>query len=250
MDYVEIPAQPSEVHALLTSLQPRGAILYWVPDAIAKVVRTLGIPAIGMGWPFPEIPSFFVNFSSLLAHAFKQVRAVGHRRIVAPFWNMGEPTYERLAEKVEKHLSKDGVSLKRHYNLPSLQGETTEDYHAALHEISRYTPPSCIILFDLSHYLAVSSFLMGRRLRIPDDISLILVSCDPILVNVLPSIAHFLLYSDADIMQAFHALQEQMGGLLSAEKVEHAPVWVAGESLAPFLNGVGNLMPNLGFRRP
>ena len=234
LDYIEIPSKLPELRALLISLQPRGIILCRAAPGIAKVIRSLGIPAIGLGWPFPGIPAFFTDYSTLVIQAFEQAKAVGHRRIASPCWNMDPAAYERVAKQMGKHFSEDKGFFKRRYNFPSFHGETTEDFYAALRELFRYTPPSCLILFDLSHYISVVTFLMERRLRVPDDISLIILGHEPILDVVRPSLAHY--SEDAGGMgtKAFQLLLEQMDGLLSDEKVEYPPVWVPGESLAPF----------------
>jgi DNA-binding LacI/PurR family transcriptional regulator len=151
---------------------------------------------------------------------------------MAPLWNVPDTYYERVAVKLEKHLSWDKPSFSRRYNLPSCRGITPKEDQAALHKLFRYTPPSCIIVHGLTHYLAVASFLQSKRLCIPDDISVIVCFEDPLLENIVPSIARFTLLSDDVILHAFHVLKEQMRGFKSQEQEEIIPAWVPGGSLA------------------
>ncbi len=230
--YIEIPAEPSEVRDLLAAIQPQGVILYAVPEVVEDIVFSLNIPAIGIGKGSSLIPRFHISQVGLLTQAFQRAREAGHRSIMAPLWNVGDTDYEAFAAELEKHLSEGATSFSRRYNLPSIQGENTADYRAALRELFRYTPPSCIILQDLSHYLPAASFFMQERLRIPADISVILCLEDPLLSYIAPSVAHFSLFSADMITHAFHVLQEQMSGLQLHEQMEIVPVWVPGDSLA------------------
>ena len=149
-----------------------------------------------------------------------------------PIWKTRSSIYENLAGHLEKEFSGSSIHFNRRYNLPFIQGETKSDYHEALRGLFRYTPPTCIILPGISQYLTAGSFFLKEGLRIPDDISVIILSQDPLLEDIVPSIAHFTLYSDDMIRQAFHALQEQMSGLQSPEQTELIPIWVPGDSLA------------------
>ena len=232
LNFIEIPSEPSELRALLSSLRPRGAILYSVPSAVSDTAFSLNIPMIGIGSSDPHVRGFFTPYAPLIIQAFQQAQTAGHRRIVTPMGHWKGSIYEGLAVKLENHFSSDPFSFKRRYNFPFVPGATPEDYHAALRELFRYTPPTCIILHDLADYLLASSFFLKEGLRIPDDISVILLSEDLSLKNTVPSIAHFALFSNDMAVQAFHALQEQMNGFQSHEKTELSAIWIPGDSLA------------------
>ena len=232
LSYIEIPSEPSAVRDLLASIRPRGVILYMAPKVVEEIVFSLNIPAIGIGPGSSLIPKFHISHAGLLAQAFQRAREAGHRRIMAPLWNVPDTYYEKVAAELEKHLCWEEPPFSRLYNLPSCQGATPQEDQAVLRELFRYTPPSCIILYGLTHYLTASSFLQENRLRIPADISIVVCFGDPLFANIYPSIAHFILFSDDMILHAFHVLQEQMNGLQSHELTELTPVWVPGGSLA------------------
>lgn len=234
LSYMQVPPEPSELRALLSTLQPRGVILYLVSATVSESVFALNIPAIEIGGESSyQYPYFVTPYADLLIQAFQQAQAVGHRRITIPMGNSKSPIYEGLATKLEKHFSVDSFPFGRRYNFPLAQGTTVEDYHAMLRELFRYTPPTCIVLHDLDDYLMASSFFLKEGLRIPDDVSVILLSYDPALEKIDPSIAHFVLFTSDMTVQAFRVLQEQMNGFLSHERVELSPSWVPGGSLTP-----------------
>lgn len=168
---------------------------------------------------------------ALFVQAFRQAVKAGHRRITAPLWKTRDGLQEKLAPALEKEFSEPPVSFSRRYNLPVIQGDHPRDFHAAMREIFRYTPPTCMILDGVSRYMTAVSFFLKEGLRMPEDISVMLLSDDPLLQDTEPSIAHFALYSDDMVGRAFHALQEQMSGLHSPERTELIPIWKPGGSL-------------------
>jgi DNA-binding LacI/PurR family transcriptional regulator len=232
LNYVEIPTNITELRTLLISLQPRAIILYTAPVAVAEIVFLLNIPAIGIGTPSLHIPTFNTSYNDLLVSAFQQAVKAGHRSITLPVWKTSRTIYEELAEWLEKYFPSSLSSFNKRYHLPFIKSGSKADYHATLHELFRYTPPTCIILHGISQYLTTSSFLLKEGLRIPDDVSIIFLSQDPLLEDIVPSVAHFSLYSDTMINDAFHILQEQITGLKSQQQTELIPIWIPGDSLA------------------
>ena len=194
----------------------------------------LGIPSVEIGGQAHRSAlHFYTSYEKLLINAFEQAEALGHRRITAPMPHKKVLVYEELAKALEAHFSPGPVSFTRRYNFPLIQGRSVKDYHTFLLDLFRYTPPTCLILHDLADYLVVSSFCLKEGLRIPDDICIILLSYDPALVNIDPSIAHFVLFSEAEALRAFQALKEQMSGFKIRLNEELAPLWTPGNSLAP-----------------
>ena len=151
---------------------------------------------------------------------------------MAPLWNVTDSYYEEMVAELETRFSREGANFSRHYNLPLLRGSNSARYIELLHDLFRYTPPSCIILHDLTHFLPSASFFLQNGKRIPDDISVILLYDNPMLGYMSPSIAHFSLFTADIIRRAYHVLREQMSGLRFHKQEEITPVWVPGDSLA------------------
>lgn len=231
MEFIQIPPEPSELRALLITANPRGVILSMSRSADAEVVASLKIPAVGIGVRIPHIPSFSTTYSDLLVLAFQKAMEVGHSRITVPLWKKGPDIYDRMAAEMEKRMSGEPISFSVRYNLPFIQSTSAEGYHVALHELFRYTPPTCIICSEFPDYLMTISFLQARKLRVPDDISIILLAQDEHLEFIVPSIAHFSLYTDDTIHPVFQSLKKQMSGLLSHEQTVLLPAWEPGDSL-------------------
>jgi DNA-binding LacI/PurR family transcriptional regulator len=233
LSHMKFPANSAEMHALFTSLKPRGLIFYTPPVYSVKVARELNIPLVGINTKSKLTSCFYTLLVTLIFDAFRQAHVCGHRLITSPFVGVSFERYESFAEKLKELFGKYDLSFSRHYNLPFVASNDAEEYRAVLNDLFRYTPPTCLILFDLSHYLVVISFFLERGLKIPADVSIILLSDHPLLVDVFPTVAHFRLYPDDMPLQAFRVLQEQMRGLQIHREVVSTPIWVPGDSLAP-----------------
>lgn len=231
LTHLNVSAEPEYLRALLSSIKPRGIVLSGVPGQLIDLVHSLGIPAVCIALRTPHFPSFFVSYRDLLINAFKQAWKAGHRRVSAPTVISFYPSFEKAAKELQRQFPKDLV-FSQHYNAPVVNSTSAEDYHAMMHELFRYTPPTCLILYDISHYLCATSYLLKAKLRIPDDVSIILLTQDRLLSEILPPVAHFERYSAHAVEITFLALKEQMEGFPSREQVKLLPVWVPGGSLS------------------
>ena len=228
---------PSKLKLLLAELRPHGAILLVLSKTTLDAVHARNIPAVGIGIDDTRFPCF--KSADSYRKAWLKAAEAGHVRIAMPVvavdatnaeWRV---RYERRVQRMEQLSAPRKIPFSRNYNLPIIPSTTAEAYHSVLDGLFRHTPPTCLILQDLSHDLAASSFLQRRRLRIPEDVSVIVLMQDPLLADVLPTIAHAELYPDHALAQVFDKLKEQMKGLRSHEQVELPIQWVAGDSLAP-----------------
>lgn len=129
------------------------------------------------------------NKSNAYAEATRRLAELGHRRIV-------------LLARPRRVLPKPGTpeqaflnELKAHglpasaYNLPDWD-ETPEDFHSRLEQLFRVTPPTALILDEAPFFFAARQFLARRRLRVPDDVSLVCTDDSPDFEWCLPRVSH------------------------------------------------------------
>ena len=232
LDQVVLPSKETEIRALLMALNPRGIILFNIVEPIEKLVCSLNVPTIGIGTHFYRVPSYYYVYGNMLCRAIEQAMKFGHRRISAPFWNVRASNYAPVAEVVETFFKAESIPFSEKYNLPRFTGTTSREFYNSFFELFRYTPPTCVILYDLSHYLAFSSFLLKKGLRIPDDISIILLSEDPMIEEIFPTLAHFIRLPEGIVRKSFRLLLSEIDGLQIHEQTEFVPTWVPGDSLS------------------
>jgi DNA-binding LacI/PurR family transcriptional regulator len=147
--------------------------------AFALFGRRRGLPLAGAG---PDKPP-------AIAAATRCLLELGHRRVVLlarPRRRLPEPGASERAFLAE--LAARGLPVSD-YNLPHWE-ETVEGFHSCLDALFRLTPPTALIIDEVPLFAAAQQFLGRRRLRVPEDVSLVSTDYDPTFDWCDPSIAH------------------------------------------------------------
>jgi DNA-binding LacI/PurR family transcriptional regulator len=158
-------------------------VLEWFADrpvpTFALFGRRDGLRMAGVG---PDTPSAY-------ASATKTLIELGHRRIVVlarPRRRLPEPGQSEQA--FLDQLAAHGLPVSD-YNLPAWE-ETIPDFYKCLESLFRVTPPTALIIDEVSPFIAAQQFLARRRLRVPEDVSLVCTDTHSALEWCLPKIAH------------------------------------------------------------
>jgi DNA-binding LacI/PurR family transcriptional regulator/DNA-binding transcriptional regulator YhcF (GntR family) len=124
-----------------------------------------------------------------IAEAARTLLALGHRRIamlVRPRRRAPVPGVPERAFLDE--LRAHGIPPAA-YHLPDWD-ESPERFHAMLESIFRVTPPTALIVDESALFVAVMQFCLDRRLRVPEDLSLVCTDADPVFSWCRRSVAH------------------------------------------------------------
>jgi hypothetical protein len=124
-----------------------------------------------------------------IAKATRRLIELGHRRISLlslRAQRLPDPSagVRVFLEELSAHKIEPGP-----YNLPDLE-ENTDSFHSCLESLFRYTPPTAMIVDESTFFFATMQFLLNRRLRVPEDVSLICTDGDPHFKLCRPTIAH------------------------------------------------------------
>lgn len=124
-----------------------------------------------------QIPSVGPDKLPPLLEATRALIRFGHRRIVLmarPRRRLPVPGTSETAflEELKKH----GLPVGD-YNLPPWE-ETIEDFYARLEVLFRSTPPTALIVDEVVLFIAAQQFLAKKRLRVPEDVSIICTDSD------------------------------------------------------------------------
>jgi DNA-binding LacI/PurR family transcriptional regulator len=112
------------------------------------------------------------------AEATRRLAELGHRRIVLLTRATRRMPVPGLPEQAFlNELAKQGLPVSS-YNLPDWK-ETPEGFRARLEELFRVSPPTALILDETPFYFAAQQYLARRRLRVPDDVSLVCTDESP-----------------------------------------------------------------------
>jgi DNA-binding transcriptional regulator YhcF (GntR family) len=123
------------------------------------------------------------------SEATRALLDLGHRRIALLVRSRRRlPTAGPPEQAFLDALKARGIPPTR-YHLPDWD-ENPASFHAMLNAMFRVTPPSALIVDEAAHFVAVMQFCLARRIRVPEDLSLICTDADPAFAWCQPSIAH------------------------------------------------------------
>ena len=184
MDVSRIARMVSRIHAdAWVVLSGSKEVLEWFADqqipTLALFGRRRRIPIAAVG---PDKRPAFAAVTRALIE-------LGHRNI-----SLLVRTRRRLPQPgaVEQiflnELLAHGLPISD-YNLPGWE-ETIEGFHARLESMFQRTPPTALIVDEAPFYIAALQFLGQRRLRVPEDVSLVCTDEDPSFAWCQPAISH------------------------------------------------------------
>jgi len=115
--------------------------------------------------------------SSLLAdEAMRRMTALGHRQILLPLCDRPAPFAAGLKDSVKNGLEQVGVTYVPSYHTPESPYQRPEVIWRMLESAFKRKPPTAIIVLDWKEFVTVSCFLSHLGLRIPDDVSVVLLN--------------------------------------------------------------------------
>jgi hypothetical protein len=159
------------------------ALLEWFVEhevpAFAVFGRRRGLSIAGVG---PDKPP-------AIAQATRRLIALGHQRIA--FLTLRAQRLPKPGASVQPFLDElaaHGIAPGP-YNLPDWE-ETLDSFHGCLESLFRHTPPTALFVDEPAFFVAAMQFLQNRRLRVPEDVSLICTDGDPHFDWCRPAIAH------------------------------------------------------------
>jgi len=141
--------------------------------ALKHGVRMIFLGGIIAGLPIPMVG---VRSALLAAEAMKQLTALGHRRIVLPLCDRPPSFAAGIKDAVRSGLESVGVSYVASYHTPESPYQRPEVVWNMIESAMDRAVPTGIILLDWKELVTVSCLLTKRGLRIPEDVSVILLN--------------------------------------------------------------------------
>lgn len=158
-------------------------VLQWFASqpvpAFALFGRRAGLPIAGTG---PDKPS-------ALAAATHALVELGHRRIVLLCRRpLRLPEPGAFTRAFLDALKASDIPASD-YNLPDWE-ESSAGFHLCLDALFRFTPPTALIIDETSFFIAAQQFLARRKIRVPEEVSLIACDADIAFAHCVPTVAH------------------------------------------------------------
>ncbi|MCW1926320.1 substrate-binding domain-containing protein [Luteolibacter arcticus] len=141
--------------------------------AMKNRVRMIFLGGLVGEW---KIPIVAVKSSLLAAEAMERLTRQGHRQIVLPLCDRPHGFSASIKEAVKAGLERVGVSYVESYHTPESPYQRPEVVWNMVEAAMDRAVPTALILLDWKELVTVSCLLTKRGLRVPDDVSLILLN--------------------------------------------------------------------------
>jgi len=171
-----------------------------------------------------------------IVEAARALLGLGHKRLVMLVRpRRREPVPGVPEQAFLDELQAHGIAPSP-YHLPEWE-ETPERFHAMLESIFRVTPPTAMIVDEAALFVAVMQFCLTRRLRVPEDLSLVCTDADPIFAWCRRSVAHIDWSRGPVLRRVFQWADGLSRGQPDVRQVSSVAKFVPGDTMGPVPRG-------------
>ena len=164
----------------------RPALAAW---AAQRNLRTLFLGGATEGI---KVTMFAVRSVDMISHAVEELTSRGHRRLFLPLCNRPPGLVKAVREAVTRPLRALGVKGNAKDWIPASPYEGPQVIEAMVLQALRGPQrPTGWIFFDWREFLAAACVFRDLGLKVPDDLSMIVLSSDPAMAWYWPAPAHF-----------------------------------------------------------
>ncbi len=227
--------EPAHQLENLVQTHPSSAwILYASSSPIQKWFADRGLPAIVNGWPYPEVNLSYVtkDWEPAGFHAGLQFLRHGHKHIgMFEFVERGAG-----AMLIEHGLRRALATAGNEAKLMIFKDERTPESIARAYEAAFKLKerPTAMVLTSSNHLLTSLSWLVSKGIRVPDEVSLVVLPNDPWYSELYPPVCHY-----RPNTKAFsHGMAERVMELIEFGRVLRKPLavpveYVPGATIGP-----------------
>ncbi len=159
-----------DVHdQLVIALYGNPALASWAARVGAKILFLGGVP------PHNGIPLLAVNSSEVVREALAILTRLGHWRIVLPLCDRRERFIQPVCDTMRQMIEQSGHPYVPQYHNPQSDYLEPDVTYQIFETIFQTHIPTAIILLDWRELVTLQCFLSHKNLRIPEDVSLILL---------------------------------------------------------------------------
>jgi DNA-binding LacI/PurR family transcriptional regulator len=123
-----------------------------------------------------DLPTIGVSPLPLIEEAIGELSKWGHSRICMPIIGVFPSLREVIKDVFENAITGQGHNCQRNWNTPSSELALPEVVGNMLNRVFSKQMPTALIAMTWRELIAIECFLRDQRLRIPQDISIILLA--------------------------------------------------------------------------
>jgi DNA-binding LacI/PurR family transcriptional regulator len=178
---------------VLATERPDNILVFGGTTVMAKWAHATGLPTVFAGGNpgTAPIPVVGVPPTLLLEEAFTELFRFGHRHICLPMFGLFPALENRLREIMSARLQEKGIPFRPRWHTPAAGQHDPDVVLNTMTSVAVERLPTAIICLSWTEFVTVECFLRERRLRIPADVSVVLLSGGPSLPWFRPALTHF-----------------------------------------------------------
>lgn len=210
---------PEQSKSPIIAVFGRQAIVDWA------LARKQPIALLGGASNTPEVPVLGVDTVAMATTAAEHLIALGHRDIIMPVCGHASDFTTSVRNSLHQAFSKAGIPFNPNYHCPSRTLRAPDVLNRLLRQCFAVKPPTALILLDWKELITAASLLLELGLRIPQDVSIIMLNQQTEADWFQPELSHFKI--------PIHQMAKKL-----AQWVKHSPA-LRGKTLltANFLPG-------------
>lgn len=240
-EYIACPAfsqgNPEASLDLLHLTHP--GCLWILVSPLHPVVRwaaSRGIPALMLGGERRgeiALPCVAMETGEVITDAVRRMISLGHRKIAVCVGSLGEHGRAVGARYTKKAFDEAGLPFHAAWNVPAIPSPSPAAFLKVISRIlSDDTRPTAMMVSWFGEAIMVSSFCMNHRIRIPEDLSLMVLELGSFAPWHVPKLSGYLTTA-AQYVRHLESWVESRGAILPDGLTRVRPEFSQGETLAP-----------------
>lgn len=161
------------------------------PRPVLEWFASQSIPAFAMFGRQTNLPmaSLATLKSPAVAEVLRRLVDLGHRRIVLLVREeRRKPNPGLFERRFLEELERLGIETGA-YNLPDWEDDA-QGLHRCLDSLFRHTPPTALLASEPALFFATQQYLLGKRIVVPLDVSLVALDSHPAFEWFEPEVSH------------------------------------------------------------
>lgn len=123
-----------------------------------------------------SVPMVGLRSATMVDEAFSRLIGLGHHRIVMPLCERIDSFSATLKAVVKARLKEAGVAYVPAYHTPESDYLTPDVTRAIMASVFSRKAPTALVFLDWKELIAVSCWLWERGLKVPEDVSILLLN--------------------------------------------------------------------------
>lgn len=223
---------PEGGEARLADLVAEQAEGVWLLARCSERIQTwfahAAIPALALGYADEfTIPGVAADLEAVAHHLRGRFATLNHRRVALLQWGEELIAHQRFTRALREGADAPGMLTLRH------DGDRMSICRRVDRALRGKTAVTALVMFTLQETLTVLTHLQRSGVRVPEDVSLVVLGDDPLMVHLQPMPSHYALLNDVLVKRVYAKLfkvWEQGGGSVSSSRMMCE--FVKGETLA------------------